>query len=1301
MDQPLFRDETPIDQEEEEKPARPNKRPRFFDSSSPQVDDDDTKQPLNLTTTNGGNANAVASSSKQQIEVMELDDDEDDEDETNPRAPPPPRQVSTADDSDWTSKYFGDVIVKGYAIASQSTFVSLKQGDPIKLYRVKLSQTSIKEGKKSLAAAKKLENDVVRFQNSKGIDIGRISKQDSSWLARLMDHDLLQVTGFAAEVPTKFRSGQDMSLILSVSISKSAFIDPNLSSPCPTSTSTSITTNNGDGSKKKSFIVDDLKETDRERLLRERKTALNKLFDKTNLQPINTNHDSTGGGGAPTSSQSKRTLLEKMEKKKREKNENNNGDDEEEEEEDEMDEIQLNLVYSKATKNDSNLPERDPPDTFALNLRGYQKQALKWMSSMETGEEEVRKSSSIHPLWETYQFPSASSANSNSNSDLFYYNPYSGELSLRFPKASTKCRGGILADEMGLGKTIMVASLIHTITPWNCTSETTTSNEDEQPPKREEEEEDVKVEVKPPRFILQTQSSKPGSSTTTKRKRLSSGTPRATLVVAPMTLLSQWCDELERSNRVKKGGLKVLMYYGGGRMSGKSLLEEIEQGRADVVVTSYGVLCSDFKTSGLLTAEGNNKDDKGKGKGKPDEVKTKKSSSSSSSKKPKGLFAIEWFRIVLDEAHLIKSRTTLNAKASYALRGARRWALTGTPIVNRLEDLYSLLHFIQLEPWGNFSFFKTFVTVPFQNKDPRAIEVIQVILESILLRREKKMKDKDGKPIVSLPEKKIQIVELEFSKEEREIYQALYKNAKSKFLGYQEQGNVLQNVTAIFSILMRLRQAVLHPTLVLKRLKENLATQGRRPITSNDSDDLEAQIKEGQRIDDFAIQKMIEQYSRGKDGSDEVIEGLLEPKEEGDVVMDDDSECMVCFEPIEIPVFIPRCQHSGCKGCVLSHLLDAQENGQEPRCPVCSSGPLTEKEISTLQNADGSSKSLPPGSQSQSRTTTISTSASSKGKKPSYLIDTVASSPGSSSSREVLTILDSDDEQEEEEQEQEEETEKEGKDLKNGNRNGQENGKGKGKIQEITLSDSSDDEDEDGEGDTDASDEFVPSPRKYRRGMSDEEEEENGLGNLEGDSDDDDDVKPSIRTGKQSALTSAKKDFRSSTKLEALVKSLEKAKEKDPKLKAVVFSQFTGFLDLIERVMNRDGFTNLRLDGAMSQASRQSVVRKFTKSENSVILLASLKAGGVGLNLIAADHVYLMDYWWNFAVESQAIDRIHRFGQTREVHVTRFLVKKTIDDKMIALQERKTRVIQGALGGKTGKDKKQLAEDLALIFADD
>ena len=125
---------------------------------------------------------------------------------------------------------------------------------------------------------------------------------------------------------------------------------------------------------------------------------------------------------------------------------------------------------------------------------------------------------------------------------------------------------------------------------------------------------------------------------------------------------------------------------------------------------------------------------------------------------------------------------------------------------------------------------------------------------------------------------------------------------------------------------------------------------------------------------------------------------------------------------------------------------------------------------------------------------------------------------------------------------------------------------------------------------------------------------------------------------------------------------------------------FTSFLDLVERVLQRDGFDHVRLDGTMSQKQREAVLKQFNRSKTSLVMIVSTKSGGVGLNLVRANRVYMMDTWWNEAVELQAIDRyvvriavadvlsVHRFGQEKDVEVVRFLVKDSIEEKMILLR---------------------------------
>jgi hypothetical protein len=130
--------------------------------------------------------------------------------------------------------------------------------------------------------------------------------------------------------------------------------------------------------------------------------------------------------------------------------------------------------------------------------------------------------------------------------------------------------------------------------------------------------------------------------------------------------------------------------------------------------------------------------------------------------------------------------------------------------------------------------------------------------------------------------------------------------------------------------------------------------------------------------------------------------------------------------------------------------------------------------------------------------------------------------------------------------------------------------------------------------------------------------------------------------------------------------------------KALVFSQWTSLLDLVEPHLKAASIRYVRLDG--STRDRAAVVAEFQDPNGPEVMLISLKAGGTGLNLTAADHVFLLDPWWNPAVEDQAADRAHRIGQDRPVMVYRLVAKDTVEEKILALQERKRSIADAALG---------------------
>ncbi|XP_009772967.1 DNA repair protein RAD5B [Nicotiana sylvestris] len=619
-----------------------------------------------------------------------------------------------------------------------------------------------------------------------------------------------------------------------------------------------------------------------------------------------------------------------------------------------------------------------------------------------------------------------------------YVNIFSGEATTEFPTASKSARGGILADAMGLGKTVMTIALI-------LAKMGRGGSTDDQECVLEDVDEDERI-------------TKRITYADTEVSRKAKG---STLIVCPMALLGQWKDELEAHS--KPGSVSVFVHYGGDRSNDPKVIAE-----QDVVLTTYGVLSATYKAD-----------------------------------RENSIFhKVDWYRVVLDEAHTIKSWKTLGAQAAFTLSAHCRWCLTGTPLQNNLEDLYSLLCFLHVEPWCNWAWWNKLIQRPYENGDQRALKLIKAILRPLMLRRTKDTKDKEGRPILVLPPTDIQVIQCIQSEAERDFYDALFKRSKVQFDQFVAQGKVLHNYANILELLLRLRQCCNHPFLVMSRSDTqefaDLDKLARRFLETNP---------------DSTTQKALTPAY-----VEEVVEGIRNGE---------NTECPICLESADDPVLTP-CAHRMCRECLLS----SWRTPASGLCPIC---------------------------------------------------------------RQMIR-----------------------------------------KNELFTC----------------------PSENRFR--------------------------------------IDVEKNWQESSKVSKLLDCLESIRKSGSGEKSIVFSQWTTFLDLLEIPLKRKKIGYLRFDGKLVQKQRERVLKEFSETNEKTILLMSLKAGGVGLNLTAASNVFLMDPWWNPAVEEQAIMRIHRIGQKNTVRVRRFIVKDTVEERMQQVQARKQRMIAGALTDEEVRSAR--LEELKMLF---
>ncbi|MFM2385497.1 MAG: hypothetical protein RL660_254 [Bacteroidota bacterium] len=169
-----------------------------------------------------------------------------------------------------------------------------------------------------------------------------------------------------------------------------------------------------------------------------------------------------------------------------------------------------------------------------------------------------------------------------------------------------------------------------------------------------------------------------------------------------------------------------------------------------------------------------------------------------------------------------------------------------------------------------------------------------------------------------------------------------------------------------------------------------------------------------------------------------------------------------------------------------------------------------------------------------------------------------------------------------------------------------------------------------------------------------------------------------------------------SIKLEELVREMQ---ENVGEHKVLIFSQFLGMLALIKQALTEAGIQHEYFDGSYSSKQREDAINNFQNNNDCRAFLISLKAGGTGLNLTAADYVYIMDPWWNPAVEQQAIDRTHRIGQTKNIFAYRFICKDTVEEKIVELKRKKSGLVRELIADDDNFVKTLSKDDVMYLFS--
>ncbi|EED21080.1 SWI/SNF family DNA-dependent ATPase Ris1, putative [Talaromyces stipitatus ATCC 10500] len=654
---------------------------------------------------------------------------------------------------------------------------------------------------------------------------------------------------------------------------------------------------------------------------------------------------------------------------------------------------------------------------------------------------------------------------------------------------------------------------------------------------------------------------------------------KTTLIIAPVALMQQWKREIDRLVKPEHK-LSVFILHGEKR---KTTFDKLK--KYDVVLTTFGSMGTELKKREQY-----------------DELRRFASQNSANMIAEARALPLlgpqsTWYRVIIDEAQCIKNRNTKSAIACCALNATYRWCMSGTPMMNGVHELHSLLRFLRIGPYNSLERFNKTFTRPLKTREGRnkALQQLRVVLKAILLRRTKFSKQ-DGKPLIDLPPRTTEKVHAVFSEDEQQLYNSLESRTQIQFNKYLDAGTVGRNYSNILVLLLRLRQACCHPHLI---------------------NDLS--------VDVSAVTEQADFVENAKQFSPDVVRRL---KENAPL------ECPVCIDAVENAIIFYPCGHATCAECFAR---------------------ISDPSLAVQQGVDGSVEAKCPNCRTKIDPKKVTDHVSFKE------VHFPEESDGDEEKADVIADAeDSDDDDSDEE-----------------------------------------DDDDDDDDDSDLADFIVPGDYEseedgiLRKKTTDTESKpkkkpkgpkfSKGKGKSKGPKNPKKTLAVLRKEGQRNAAARRKyfkrleKNWMTSAKIEKAIEILEEIKDSGSGEKTIIFSQFTSLLDLLEVPINRRGWKYRRYDGSMNPRDRNESVLEFTDNPECDIMLVSLKAGNAGLNLVAASQVIIFDPFWNPYIEEQAIDRAHRLGQTRPVQVHRVLVEKTVEDRILALQEEKREVIEGAL----------------------